>query len=138
MKKFTFLTLLIALFAITAFAQKSKTVNVVLKIGDQKDELLGNAKSIGTTIFVIKLEKGQCFEAAAKIESNNSKMSGSYYTKNLDGSIDDNTVTQGAGVFSNQFAGCENERDQNIYFKITEKPNAKFSFSILVKNGRIN
>lgn len=138
MEKFTFLTLLIALFAFSAFPQKAKTVNILLKTGDQEGEMLGDAKSIGTTIFVVKLKKGQCFEAAAKIESNNSRMSGQFHTKNEDGSIDENSVVQGSGTFSNQFSGCENERDQSYFFKITEKPNAKFSFLILVKNGRIN
>ncbi len=137
MRKITLLILIIPLFVFGAFAQKAKVVNIQLKAGDQKGEYLGNSKAVGTTIFVVRIRSGECFEAAAKIESNNSKMMGQYYTKNSDGSIDDNTVTQGSGVFSNQFDGCESERDQNFYFKITEKPSAKFSFRILVKTGRI-
>ena len=138
MRKITLLILIVSLFVFSAFAQKAKVINIQLKAGDQKGEYLGSSKAVGTTIFVVSIRRGQCFEAAAKIESNNSKMAGEYYTKNLDGSIDDNTVTQGAGVFSNQFDGCESERDQKFYFKITEKPSAKFLFRILVKNGRIN
>lgn len=139
MKKLIFIALFIGLFSYQVFSQKTKVVNVQLKRGDRQNELLGNAKSVGTTIFVVKLKRGYCFEAAAKIESNNSKMSGQYYTKNTDGSIDNESVTQGAGVFSNQFDGCADaDKDEAFYFKITEKPAAKFSFGILVKAGRIN
>lgn len=138
MRKITLLTLFVALFVFSALAQKAKVVNIQLKSGDQKGDYLGDSKAVGTTVFVVKIRKGQCFQAAAKIESNNSKMAGEFYTKNPDGSIDENSITQGVGSFSNQFGGCESERDQNFYFKITEKPSAKFSFRILVKNGRIN
>lgn len=139
MKKIIFIALFVGILSLSAFAQKTKVINIRLNPGDRQGELLGAAKSVGITVFVVQVKRGYCFEAAAKIESNNSKMSGQYYTKRADGTIDDDSVTQGSGVFSNQFDGCaDTDKDEAFYFKITEKPAAKFSFSILVKARRIN
>jgi len=135
MKKITLIAAFVTLCSFNVFAQKAKTVNVPLIKGDNPGELLGNAKSIGTTVFVVKIKKGKCFEATSVIGSNNSKMRGQYYTKNANGSIDENSLTQGSGIHTNNFDGCANEQDEIFYFKITEQPRAKFAFAILVKNG---
>jgi len=120
-------------FLFSVPAQKAKIVSIRLKPGDRQGEFLGEAKSTGTTIFIVKVRKGQTFEAAAVIQSNDSKMSGEFYVKNRNGSIDKYSITQGEGAFSNQFSGYA-DIDETFYFKITEKPNAKFKFGVLVKN----
>lgn len=125
MKKFIPTLFFLALFSIPAFAQKT----VLVKF--PKGENVVSIPAVGTTVFVVKLRKGQRFEAAAQIRSNKSKMSGILYTK-IDGSIDDNSVQVGSGTFANQWSGVAGETD-TYYFKITELKTAKFNFAIRVE-----
>ena len=125
MKNLIFTLLLFGLFSISAFAQK--TIYVKFPAGENVTAV----KATGTTIFVVKMRKGQHFEASAQIQSNKSKMSGILYTK-INGQMDDNSVQVGAGTFENQWGGMVSETD-TYFFKITELKTAKFIFRIMIK-----
>lgn len=123
------ITLVVAIalaFAITASAQK--VVPIKFKAGEK----MASVMSVGTTIFSVRLKKGQKYEAGANIKSNSSHMSGVSYELNADGSKDDFSIAAGQGAHQNNWSG-QVAADTTIYFKITENKKAKFEFWVQIK-----